>query len=64
MMISTKFDFGDIVYLVTDEEQQGRMVTGIVIYPGNIILYTLSCGQVNSNHYEFEIIAEKNILLK
>ena len=30
-LITTKFDIGSIVYLITDKEQLPRMVTGIVI---------------------------------
>ncbi len=61
MMISTKFDFGDRVYLVTDENQSERVVTEITIVPGSI-MYTLSCGTVNSRHYEFEISPEKALV--
>ena len=35
-LITTKFDIGSIVYLITDKEQLPRMVTGIVIKASGI----------------------------
>lgn len=49
---------GDIVFLKTDPEQNERIVTEIRIRP-NSILYSLSCGTTDSQHYEIEISTTK-----
>ncbi len=63
MVIENKFEIGQTVYLLTDKEQQARLVTGIRVCP-NCLLYCLSFGTVVSDHYDFEISAEENILIK
>jgi len=61
MVIENKFDIGDIVYLQTDTDQVGRMVTRILVEK-TCIMYQLIAGVVASDHYEFEISADKNVL--
>lgn len=61
MRVENIFDIGQIVYLVTDPEQNKRIVTGLLIKP-NSILYELSCGSNCSNHYAMEISADVDIL--
>lgn len=48
------------VYLITDADQLKRFVTGIVVRPGNGLKYLLSCGDCESEHYDFEITEDKN----
>lgn len=59
--VTTKYGFGDTVYLKTDPEQFPRMVTGFDVKP-NGILYLLSFGSGNSYHYDIEISLEKDVL--
>lgn len=54
---------GRIVYLRTDEEQKQRIVTGYIIRPGSALLYMLTCGTTETNHYAIEISSKKNILI-
>jgi hypothetical protein len=61
MIIKTKYDIGDIVYLKTDISQKERMITMIGITPGNNV-YTLSCGDDSSDHYEIEITDTKDVI--
>lgn len=63
-MISTPIDFaiGEVVYLITDSEQEKRMVTGILLKPGKLVMYELTCSEDVSYHYAFEITNDKNIL--
>jgi hypothetical protein len=61
MLIDNKFKIGDEVYLKTDTDQNCRLVTGINIRATSIS-YDLSCGVVESPHYDFEITAEKDVL--
>lgn len=63
MTIPNKYELKQTVYLKTDGEQLARIVTGIHIRPNNCMLYSLSCGTSETNHYDFEISEEKNILL-
>ncbi len=61
MLIQSVYDFGDIVYLKTDPEQIGRMITEITIYPMGI-LYSLSHGVNTTKHYELEFSKEKDVI--
>lgn len=63
MVIDNKHNFGDTVYLATDESQSIRIVTGIILLVGGAVLYELSCGTFTSRHYDIEITSEKNVLL-
>ena len=62
MVIDNKYEIGAIVYLVTDEEQRARIITFIKILPGGVLSYELSCGHTGSEHYDFEISAEKDLV--
>lgn len=53
-LIDTKYNFGDVLYLVTDKDQHERLVTGILLRPSGI-QYELSCGACSSWCWEFEI---------
>lgn len=63
MTINNKYHFGQIVYLLTDEEQKQRIVIGIKVNPGNTLLYYLGCAEDETIHAEIEISPEKNILI-
>lgn len=60
MIITTAFDIGEIVFLITDETQSERMITNITIYPGGV-LYSLSLGPQVSEHYEIEMTRTADI---
>lgn len=60
MVIDNKYNLGDIVYLITDEEQEKRIVTQIKLFPGGLI-YQLAIGNEHSEHYEIEISKEKQL---
>lgn len=60
MTITTPYDIGQIVYLITDNEQQDRIITAITVRSGGAI-YELSCGANCSTHYDFEMASEKDI---
>ena len=64
MKITTKYNIEDIVYLVTDSEQQERVIISISIHPNNLIMYSLMCGVEASDHYEFEISEKIDIMKK
>ena len=56
------FGLGDMVYLKTDSDGQIRIVTSIKFNINNSVIYTLSCGVSDSNHYECEMIYDKPFL--
>ena len=58
MVIENKYEFGQIVYLVTDKEQLPRMVTGFTIRPTGV-LYLCQSGITETAHYEMELQGEK-----
>lgn len=61
MKIETKYDIGQIVYLVTDTEQKERMVISILIRH-NLITYELACEANASYHYDIEISCSKDVI--
>lgn len=62
MVIDNKFEFGQIVYIKTDQDQKPRMVTSILVKPG-YIEYQLNLGTDWSWHPEFAISDEKDVLI-
>jgi len=63
IVVENKFEFGEVVYLKTDKEQNPRIVYMMKVFQ-NEILYELACGTIVSSHYEFEISKEANILMQ
>ena len=57
--MSTEYKLGQIVYLLTDEDQLPRMVTGITIRPGGTNIYHLSMSGEETSHYSIEISPDK-----
>lgn len=62
MILDNKFDYEEIVYLKTDTDQLPRMVYGFIVYK-TAILYRLTCGSQTSEHYDFEITRDKQLVL-
>jgi hypothetical protein len=62
MIIKTTYSIGEMVYLITDEQQRQRIIVGINIKPHDHV-YALSCGEDESFHYDFEMSKEKNIMI-
>lgn len=61
MNVKNKFNHSQIVYLIHDPEQHERMITQIIITP-NGLMYMLSCGDEQSEHYEIEIGEDKKVI--
>ncbi len=62
MIIDNEYEIGDTVYLVTDKEQDQRLVFAITVYKSGELLYKIVCGTSSSDHYAFELSDTKNIL--
>lgn len=60
--ITFKYDVGQMLVLVTDPEQLERIVVGYSVIPGNIVLYRVCLGTTTSEHYEFELAEQPDIL--
>lgn len=63
MILNEQFKLGDIVYLKSDPDQLLRVVCGIMVRPGGVNMYYLSCGLDETAHYDLEITADRNILI-
>jgi len=57
-----KYSIGQTVYLKTDQEQNGRLVTGIALRPHASVTYCLSFGTIESWHYGFEIDSCRDVV--
>ena len=55
MFINPKFSPGEIVTLVTDQEEKPRVVTALVVVSEEHIYYELSNETFISRHYDHEI---------
>lgn len=64
MLLNNKYNIGEYVYLVTDSDQIPRLVVGINILPGYLLVYEVQVGITNSSHYDFELSAEENKVIK
>lgn len=60
--LKTKFKIGEFVFLKSDPDQLQRQIIAYYI-SHDLFQYILSCGTEQTNHFEFEINTEKNILL-
>lgn len=63
IVIENKFDFGQTVYLKTDEDQKARLVVRITLTVAGTLVYGLSCGTNETTHFEIELSDEKNVLV-
>jgi hypothetical protein len=59
MVIDNQYEIGQTVYLITDKEQEQRIVYGFEITQGSI-LYMLCIGTTSSKHFDFEIAKERD----
>lgn len=57
-----KFAIGQTVYIITDDDQRPRIITGIVLRPSNSVIYTVAHGTSESSHYAMELSAERDII--
>lgn len=63
MLIEEEFAIGSIVYLKTDTDQHARIVTGYRVRPNSSLIYLLSCGPEETEHFSIELTETKNILI-
>jgi hypothetical protein len=60
MKINTEYNFGDIVFLITDQDQLPRIVTGIFITPLGVT-YGLNYADSQSEHFPLEFTKERQV---
>lgn len=58
----SKYGNGEQVYLITDPDQRVRIVTSVSFNVGGAVVYSLSQGTTDSDHFEAEISKEKDVL--
>jgi len=54
------YDIGDFVFLVTDSDQERRIVTEIRICPSGVV-YSVAHGTDESEHYAVELSDTKQV---
>ena len=59
MLINPKFKIGEIVYSITDPEQNARMVTGYTIRKNGLISYLVTFIDCERQFEDFELSSEK-----
>lgn len=64
MIIETKYNLGDTVYIKTDVDQLERMITEICVKSHNFLIYQLTHGIHCSWHSDFEFSSEISIETK
>jgi hypothetical protein len=60
MNIKNQFDLKQKVYLITDPDQDRRLVKAIIVTAQGI-KYLLVCGTEESEHFAFEMSAKKSL---
>lgn len=64
MVIETVYNFGDIVFHKLGEQPEGQ-ITGIRVQPAGkavSIIYQVTFADRVSDHYEFELLAERTFI--
>lgn len=61
---SIKQDFGDKIYLCDDPEQIAYRLVGILLTPGNSVVYQLSSGLETFEVYSFQASFERDEALR
>lgn len=59
MLINPKYKIGEIVYSITDPEQNARMVTGYTIRKNGLISYLVTFIDCERQFEDFELSSEK-----
>ena len=59
MTITPKFKIGEIVYSITDPEQNARMVTGYTIRKNGLISYLVTFIDCERQFEDFELSSDK-----
>ena len=60
-LINHEYAIGDIVYIITEEEQNAWQVYALLILPGNLVSYKLTSGTREHSSYEMELSREKQV---
>ena len=59
MTITPKYKIGEIVFSITDPEQNARMVTGYTIRKNGLIFYLVTFIDCERQFEDFELSSEK-----
>jgi hypothetical protein len=59
--VEIKYNIGQTVFLKTDQRQEDRLVYGYKVYR-NEVIYLLTFGTQISEHYDFELTADRDQL--
>lgn len=59
MKINTKYNIGQVVYLLTDEDQKERIITAIMLEGANTA-YRLNFAGTQTWHFDFEMTESRD----
>jgi hypothetical protein len=62
MVIENKFEINEFIYLKSDPEQRERLIVQIAVGGNGSIRYCVSCGTMETWHYDMEMTKEKDQL--
>jgi hypothetical protein len=62
MLVENKYNLNEFVLLRSDETETLRIITGILVIPGNVIMYRLMEGSYKSWHFEDELFSHVRLL--
>lgn len=57
-----RYRIGARVYLVTDDQQQERIITKITLLPGGSVQYCLSLGSEEFWHFDIEFSNKRDVV--
>lgn len=64
LTVDAPYEFGQIVYLVTDRDQSPCIVTGYKVSVGGSLIVIVQRSTLETTHYLCELSETKNILLE
>ena len=62
MIIHTKYDIGDIVYIKTDVDQSPAQITRILVFPKSFFMYGLTHKGAYYTYDEIELSSTRDII--
>jgi len=63
MKVETEYNIEEVVFLKTDKEQLPRIVVGVIIRKGTVLLELVHSVDYTT-HYDYEVSKNQNILFK
>ena len=59
--LNVEYTYGDVVYIITDSEQEKGIIVGYEILPGDLIKYRVNSENYTTTFFDFEISSDKTV---